>query len=169
MRRWFRLFRTLRFYSILRQLPIQTGDDIEYWESNDWKQVKDLLVTSDIDAQPYLEDRFRFGDRFACLLNSDRLVISYGWYTHRALMPISEVGLLFRTYGDAVLFDFFTPSAFQRRGYYTRLLRMITEQQNIRRAWIYVQSSNGTSSRCIERCGFRRSSVLFLILCGRFC
>ena len=168
MRRWLRLLRALRFYSATRPLVVDSGVEVDYNETHLWTVAKELVGRSDISEFSRYEDRFQQGDCFACLTNSDGVVVTYGWYTSRDSMPISEVGLFFRTKGDVVLFDFYTPRQFQRRGYYGHLLRMIVTQNAGKTAWIYVLRDNTTSWKAIERAGFCKMSVLRLILTGRF-
>ena len=138
-------------------------------EVNDFKAVEKLLRGSGIEVPEKYKERIAEGDKFVCTLDAHQKVFSYGWSTRRSVMPLSEVGLLFRNDNSTVLYDFYTPAIHRRQGQYTSLLQYIGTTHSDQQYWIYAHKNNPASWRAIERAGFQRQSLARLILQNKFC
>lgn len=117
---------------------------------------------------PDLQHRLNVGDRMIALMNVEDLIVSYGWMTDRPRMWISELGVALRSRGNYVLYDFYTPEAFQRNGFYALLLRSAASSRRGSTGIIYALQSNEASNGAIRKIGFRRISAIGLLLAGRF-
>ncbi len=117
---------------------------------------------------PGLQDRLAVGDRMIALMNAEDLIVSYGWTTDRPRMWISELGIALRSRGAYVLYDFFTPEAFQRNGFYSLLLKSAASSRRGETGIIYALKSNEASNGAIRKIGFRRISAIRLLLTARF-
>jgi hypothetical protein len=159
----------LRFYSMNHSPEGDLPEGVEFVECLTWVSTREVLELGGIEALSTYAERFVMGDRFVCLRSPAKLVLCYGWYTNRAMMPVSEIGFYFRTQYATVLFDFHTPEPFRRKGYYTHLLRWIMRQPSVTCGWIYALAENTASRRAIRKAGFRRRSILWLFATGRFC
>jgi GNAT superfamily N-acetyltransferase len=99
----------------------------------------------------------------------DDIPVTYGWVATREA-EIGELGLRFRLpSGDRYLWDFATLPAWQGRGLYPQLLRVIltTESETASRFWIIHAPENLPSGAGIQKAGFRPVGRLSFATDGR--
>lgn len=158
--------REWRFYCSANQQQ-KTDPSAEFVETAETAAVQELLSRSGISLNDSVIDRLTLGDSFVCIVDANKTILSYGWKTSRTPFLISELGLGLLAGGSDILYDFYTPKQLQGNGYYTCLLRNLSNASSMQRAWIYAANSNPGSWKAIERSGFARQSVIKMVLQGR--
>jgi len=97
--------------------------------------------------------RFRNGGFFVALRQNQH-VLSYGWGTRAEEFYIGEIGKTIMTNGKVILFDFHTPSVYQRKGFYTSLLKRIRCCFPNDQIAIFAKKKNIASNKAIIKAGF---------------
>lgn len=138
---------------------------IQKVSSSDREEACSLLMIEDfIDLVPVFRSnnveikrhhygRIKSGCVLFCLMEQDSL-LSFGWGTKENMFFASEVSRNICNKGKMMLFDFVTPPALRRRGYYTLLLKKICAALSHENLVIFTEPKNVASNRAIVRAGF---------------
>jgi hypothetical protein len=146
-----RLNRVRYFYCIGNASSRDSTDD--YREVSIWRELVTLLRRSGIEVKRYQYDRVRRGHCFLCLLR-DSKIVCHGWLSaNDDPFVVGETGELIPA-GTTVLYDFFTPEQYRKRGHYTRLLKAITAVRSNEKLCIFALMNNEASIAGIQRAGF---------------
>jgi len=113
----------------------------------------DLARRLDLPLERMHHERYAAGARFAAL-HDGRQLLSQGWVTRAEPFWIEETDRHILLDGSVMLFDFETPPAQRRRGYYTTLLRGLLARYPGETVRIYALSGNAASNKAIRRAGF---------------
>tara|TARA_B100001250_G_scaffold40975_1_gene32440 strand:- start:22961 stop:24454 length:1494 start_codon:yes stop_codon:yes gene_type:complete len=140
-------------------------DPLEKEESADFHCIKNysefVMVYRRIKhpVKRYHYNRFMRGDYFYCLLNNNNLYCS-GWSTSKD-MYVSEVNKILAVNGRVVLYDYYTPNKYRRKGKYQELLGSIISNLNTD-VFIYALSNNLASNKAIRKVGFSKCKKDYL-------
>ncbi|HLA87481.1 MAG TPA: GNAT family N-acetyltransferase [Anaerolineales bacterium] len=124
------------------------------------KEFFDLVPVfriNNIEMKRHHYNRIRAGCVLFCLMEGDSL-LSYGWGTEENIFFVSEVSQNICNKGKMLLFDFVTPSALRRRGYYSLLLGKICAALSHKNLVIFAEQKNVASNRAIAKSGFAATS-----------
>ena len=101
----------------------------------------------------YHYNRFMRGDYFYCLIENNNLVCS-GWSPSQDIY-VAEINKIMRGDGRVILYDYYTPHQFRRKGKYQDLLDSIISSIKTN-VFIYALSSNTASNIAIRKVGFKK-------------
>ena len=110
--------------------------------------------------------RFKKGQYFLVLCYKNKLVSS-GWIYFGKNWLITEIDKKIILLNEIVIFDFITPLSERRKGYYTKLLKIIRNKFGNKNIIIYVLSSNRFSQKAIIKSGFKYSKRLYKVNLNR--
>ncbi len=125
---------------------------------DDYKVFVDFCRAHMFQIRRFHYQRFRTGCFFAAL-HDERSIFSYGWGNRNDEFHIGEIGQTALIAGRTILFDFYTPPEFRRRGHYTMLLNNISKSLPSQTLAIFARADNHASIKAIENAGFKRTAI----------
>ena len=123
----------------------------------DFFDLVPVFRSNNIEIKRLHYNRIKAGCVLFCLMEQNSL-LSYGWGTKQNIFFASEVNRNICNEGKMMLFDFVTPSALRRRGYYALLLRKICTALSDENLVIFADQKNVASNKAISKTGFAATS-----------
>ncbi len=108
------------------------------------------------------KERFKKGQYFLALCYKKKLVSS-GWMSLEKSWLITEIDRKVKLLNQRIIFDFITPEKERRKGYYTKLLKIVRNKFGSKEIFIYALSSNRFSKAAIISAGFKHNKRLYKI------
>lgn len=139
--------------------PIEKEESADFYCIKSYSEFVILYRRIKCPVKRHHYNRFIKGDYFYCLLNNDNLYCS-GWSTSKD-MYVSEVNKILEVNGRVILYDYYTPNKYRRKGKYQELLDSIISNLNTD-VFIYALSNNLASNRAIKKVGFRKCKKDYL-------
>jgi len=139
--------------------PIEKEQSADFYCIKSYSEFVILYRRIKCPIKRYHYNRFMRGDYFHCLLNNDHLYCS-GWSTSKDIY-VSEVNKSLEVNGRVVLYDYYTPNKYRRRGKYQELLNSIISNLNTV-VFIYALSNNFASNKAIKKVGFKKCKKDYL-------
>ena len=118
------------------------------------KNVKKMHLEEYFDKYRYKLRRLNKKIYFLVLVKNKK-ILSSGWIYSGSRWKITEIDSYINLKKIHLLFDFETPKYLRNRGYYTLLLREIQNKFKKKKLAIYSVSHNFSSTKAIEKSGFK--------------
>src|SRR3990172_7397413 len=123
----------------------------------DFFDLVPVFRSNNIEIKRLHYNRIKAGCVLFCLMEQNSL-LSYGWGTKQNIFFAPEVNRNICNEGKMMLFDFVTPSALRRRGYYALLLSKICTALSDENLVIFADQKSVASNKAISKTGFAATS-----------
>jgi hypothetical protein len=124
-----------------------------YREIEEWTDFVDLYRMNNFPIREWQYKRFKEGDKYVCLVDSQR-VLSYGWLSSKRTIWVKEINKEVTFDSDLLLYDFERINEHKYQSYNINLFRNIAKKYYGQKLVFYVLASNIFSNQAAIKAGF---------------
>lgn len=148
-------FRTVIIFETKKNSNFRIPQNFKFTTVKSLKNIHSKEILSYF--RTYNMKKKRFGKNCIFLiLKNDNKIVSSGWlYKGEDNWTIEEINQKIDISKKLLIFDFITPVIHRNKGYYTMLLKTISNKFKNKSILIYALSSNNRSIKAIKRAGFK--------------
>ncbi len=159
---FFKFFVSIDIFYSKKKIKYKLPKYFRFYFFKSFSSIKMITIKNYFNEFKEKRRRFKKGQYFLVLCYKNKLVSS-GWINSGKSWLITEINRKIILLNQIVIFDFITPTSERRKGYYTKLLKVIRNKFGNRNILIYVLSSNKFSQKAIVKSGFKYDKRLYKI------